>query len=262
MLTITGFQIEQYMLVLMLAAVRIFGVFLTAPMFAFRALPMQFRVLLTLVLAFYVFPMVGTENFPTPGGNINFFFVMIELAIGAFIGFMIRLGLMAVDVAAEFLSFQAGFSFASTFFNDPLLNSGLVGQFLGLVMIALCFALNIHLLVIDLVLSSFKTLPFGVWPSQWSIQAFVGVLTSSFRLGLILSMPILLVYIMFNMTQAFLGRTSPQMNLFSIGFAISIPLAFLVLVIILPDLPDILKRSLEEPMSLIKQGLGVRNAPR
>jgi flagellar biosynthetic protein FliR len=66
---------------------------------------------------------------------------------------------------------------------------------------------------------------------------------------------------MFNMTQAFLGRTSPQMNLFSVGFAISIPLAFLVLVIILPDLPEVLKRSLEEPMSLIKQGLRVRNAP-
>ena len=109
MITITGFQIEQYMLVLMFAAVRIFGVFLTAPMFAFRALPMQFRVLLTLLLAFYVFPMVGTANFPTPGGNINFFFVIVELAIGAFIGFMIRLGLMAVDVAAEILSFQDGY---------------------------------------------------------------------------------------------------------------------------------------------------------
>ena len=103
MITITGLQIEQYMLVLMLASVRIFGLFLTAPMFAFRALPMQFRVLLTLLLAFYVFPFVGTENFPTPGGSINFFFVMIELATGAFIGFMIRLGLMAVDVAAEVL---------------------------------------------------------------------------------------------------------------------------------------------------------------
>jgi flagellar biosynthetic protein FliR len=261
MITITGLQIEQYMLVLMLASVRIFGLFLTAPMFAFRALPMQFRVLLTLLLAFYFFPFVGTENFPTPGGSINFFFVMIELATGAFIGFMIRLGLMAVDVAAEVLSFQAGFSFASTFFNDPMLDSGLVGQFLGLIMIALCFALNIHLLVLDLVLSSFKTLPFGVWPSQWSIQGVIDILTSSFRLGLILAMPVLLVYIMFNMTQAFLGRTSPQMNLFSVGFAISIPLAFLVLVIVLPDLPDVLKRSLEEPMQLIRQGLGVKNGP-
>jgi flagellar biosynthetic protein FliR len=51
------------------------------------------------------------------------------------------------------------------------------------------------------------------------------------------------------------------MNLFSVGFAISIPLAFLVLVIILPDLPDILKRSLEEPLGLIRQGLGVKNGP-
>ena len=69
-------------------------------------------------------------------------------------------------------------------------------------------------------------------------------------------MPILLVYIMFNMTQAFLGRTSPQMNLFSVGFAISIPLAFLVLVIILPDLPDVLKRSSRGASRLNSAGIG------
>ena len=92
MITITGLQIEQYMLVLMLSAVRIFGVFLTAPVFAFRALPMQFRVMLTLLLAFYVFPMVGTANFPTPGGNINFFFVVIELSHRRFHRFYDSLG--------------------------------------------------------------------------------------------------------------------------------------------------------------------------
>jgi flagellar biosynthetic protein FliR len=68
-------------------------------------------------------------------------------------------------------------------------------------------------------------------------------------------MPILLVYMMFNLTQAFLGRTSPQMNLFSVGFAVSIPLAFLVIFMILPDLQIVLERSLENPMQLIRQGV-------
>jgi flagellar biosynthetic protein FliR len=70
-----------------------------------------------------------------------------------------------------------------------------------------------------------------------------------------LSMPVLLVYMMFNLTQAFLGRTSPQMNLFSVGFAVSIPLAFLVIFMILPDLQIVLERSLENPMQIIRQGL-------
>jgi flagellar biosynthetic protein FliR len=68
-------------------------------------------------------------------------------------------------------------------------------------------------------------------------------------------MPVLLVYTMFNLTQAFLGRTSPQMNLFSIGFAVSIPLAYLVISLILPDLQIILERSLENPLQLIRQGV-------
>jgi flagellar biosynthetic protein FliR len=73
-------------------------------------------------------------------------------------------------------------------------------------------------------------------------------------------MPILLVYTMFNLMQAFLGRTSPQMNLFSIGFAVSIPLAFLVIYLILPDLQIILERSLENPLQLIRKGVEMPNA--
>jgi flagellar biosynthetic protein FliR len=73
-------------------------------------------------------------------------------------------------------------------------------------------------------------------------------------------MPVLLVYTMFNLTQAFLGRTSPQMNLFSIGFAVSIPLAYLVIFMILPDLQIILERTLENPFQLIRQGMEAPNA--
>ena len=62
---------------------------------------------------------------------------------------------------------------------------------------------------------------------------------------------------MFNLTQAFLARTSPQLNLFSVGFAVSIPLAFLVIFMILPDLQMVLLRSLENPMQLIRQGLEI-----
>lgn len=254
MITITGLQIEHYMAIFMFASLRMFGLFLTTPMFAFRTFPMQFRLLIALSFAFYLMPLIANNQIPNPG-SITFFASIIELCIGAFVGFVIRVGFMVIDIAAEVLSFQAGFSFASTFFRDPNLDSGLVGQFLGLVALALAFALNIHLVLIDVVLKSFTNIPIGVWPSAWTSQGFVELVSASFRLGLILSMPVLLVYIMFNLVQAFLGRTSPQMNLFSVGFAVSIPLAFLVIFMILPDLQIVLLRSLENPMQLIRQGL-------
>jgi flagellar biosynthetic protein FliR len=259
MLTITGLQIEQYMAIFMFASLRVFGLFLTAPMFAMRTVPMQFRVFIALAFGIYLLPLLGTENIPYPG-TITFFSSTIELAIGAFIGFVVRVAFMVIDIAAEILSFLAGFSFASSNFRDPTLDSGLVAQFLGLVVLALAFTLNIHLVLIDLVLSSFKTIPLGVWPESWTSKGLVDLFSASFRLGLILSMPVLLVYTMFNLTQAFLGRTSPQMNLFSIGFAVSIPLAYLVIFMILPDLQIILERTLENPLQLIRQGMEMPNA--
>jgi flagellar biosynthetic protein FliR len=220
---------------------------------------MQFRVFIALAFGIYLLPLLGTDKIPYPG-TITFFASAIELAIGAFIGFVVRVAFMVIDIAAEVLSFLAGFSFASSNFRDPTLDSGLVAQFLGLVVLALAFTLNIHLVLIDLVLSSFKTIPLGVWPESWTSKGLVDLFSASFRLGLILSMPVLLVYTMFNLTQAFLGRTSPQMNLFSIGFAVSIPLAYLVIFMILPDLQIILQRSLENPLQLIRQGIEIPNA--
>jgi flagellar biosynthetic protein FliR len=44
-----------------------------------------------------------------------------------------------------------------------------------------------------------------------------------------------------------------------VGFAVSIPLAFLVIFMILPDLQFILERSLENPLQLIRQGLDMPN---
>ena len=179
----------------------------------------------------------------------------IELLIGVFIGFLIRLGLMAIEVAAEVLSIQTGLSFATNYVRDPNIASGLMGEFLGLTAIALMFMLNIHLVLLELVIESFRTLPFGQWPSAWTLPALTGLIARAFQLGLVLSLPSIVVYLLFYVIQAILARTSPQFNLFSVGFAITVPLAFLVLIIILPDLPEFVQRSLDASVRLIRSGL-------
>jgi flagellar biosynthetic protein FliR len=165
---------------------------------------------------------------------------------------------MAVDVLAEVLSMQSGLSFAVSYARDPALSSGLMAEFLGLLAIALAFLLNIHLLVLDILLASFKVLPFGVWPTAWNLDALIGLVQDSFVLGLVLSLPAIAVYWLFNMTQSMLARVSPQMNLFSIGFSVMIPIAFVVIAFMLPQFPEIVQRALEEPVRLLRAGLEQR----
>ena len=66
----------------------------------------QFRVFVAIAFAVYLMPILGTDRVPNPGASLTFFMSFIEISIGAFIGFVIRLGFMVVDVASEIFARQ------------------------------------------------------------------------------------------------------------------------------------------------------------
>lgn len=251
----TADLIPQLVAIVMLISLRILGLLLAAPMFAFRSMPMRLRVLIAVVIGLAISPMIKPDPALLSGTIVTFMVAATELAIGLMAGYLIRLGLMAFDVLSETLSMLAGFSFAATVGRDPNISAGLIGELLQLTAIALAFALNIHLVLFEIVLTSFKAVPFGAWPSAWDAQSIVALVVKAFQFGMVISMPGIIVYLVFNMLQAILGRTSPQLNLFSVGFAVSVPIAFLLIMILLPDLTAIVIRVLQGPVALVRQGL-------
>jgi flagellar biosynthetic protein FliR len=76
-----------------------------------------------------------------------------------------------------------------------------------------------------------------------------------------LALPAIVIYFLFNMTQAILARVSPQMNLFSVGFAIMIPVAFVVVVLLLPSFTELVQAAFESPFDLIRAGLASKTTP-
>ena len=261
MLPISPDWMTQTVTVWMLISVRLLGCFMSMPLFAFRSAPMRLRVLLALVIAFALVPMVQSDlpaiDDMAPGSAM----VFVELAVGLTSGWMVRVGLSAVDMLADILSQQSGLSFAATLQQDTNLASGLVGEFLGLLAIALAFTMNIHLVMLELLLNSFKVLPLGTWPSAWRWPAILSLVQDAFVLGLVLALPAIVIYFLFNMTQAILARVSPQMNLFSVGFAIMIPVAFVVIVLLLPSFAELVETAFEAPFDLIRAGFANKPAP-
>ena len=124
------------------------------PLFAFRSAPMRLRVLLALVIAFALMPMVQDNLPPIEKMPPGYALVFVELAVGLTSGWMVRVGLSAVDMLADVLSQQSGLSFAATLQQDANLASGLVGEFLGLLALALAFTMNIHLVMLELLVNS------------------------------------------------------------------------------------------------------------
>ena len=261
MLPISPDWMTQTVTVWMLISVRLLGCFMVMPLFAFRSAPMRLRVLLSLVIAFALVPLVQDNLPPLNTMPPGYAMVFVELAVGLTSGWMVRVGLTAVDMLSDILSQQSGLSFAATLQQDANLASGLVGEFLGLLAIALAFTMNIHLVMVELLVNSFKVLPLGTWPSAWSWEAILGLVKDAFALGLVLALPAIVIYFLFNMTQAILARVSPQMNLFSVGFAIMIPVVFVVVVLLLPLFTELVQTAFESPFELIRAGFGNRPPP-
>jgi flagellar biosynthetic protein FliR len=251
----------QTVTVWMLISVRLLGCFMTMPLFAFRSAPMRLRVLLALVIAFALVPMVQSDLPAIDEMAPGYAMVFVELAVGLTSGWMVRVGLSAVDMLSDVLSQQSGLSFAATLQQDTNLASGLMGEFLGLLAIALAFTMNIHLVMLELLLNSFKVLPLGTWPSTWRWPAILSLIQDAFVLGLVLALPAIVIYFLFNMTQAILARVSPQLNLFSVGFAIMIPVAFVVIVLLLPSFTELVETAFESPFNLIRAGFANKPAP-
>jgi flagellar biosynthetic protein FliR len=167
MLPISPDWMTQTVTVWMLISVRLLGCFMAMPLFAFRSAPMRLRVLLALVIAFALVPMVQSDLPALENMAPGYAMVFVEFAVGLSSGWMVRVGLSAVDMLADILSQQSGLSFAATLQQDTNLASGLVGEFLGLLALALAFTMNVHLVMLELLVNSFKVLPLGTWPSAW-----------------------------------------------------------------------------------------------
>ena len=183
------------------------------------------------------------------------YIVVLEFLIGLVAGWLIRLGMAAFDILAEVIGIQTSLSFAATFYQDPSLASGLPGQLINLMIIALMFVLNLHLVFFEILATSYSSFPPGSWPTLWAWPAVVQLASGAFSLGLVLSLPVLVVYLLINVTQAIIVRVSPQLNLFAVGFAIFIPVAFIVFWAVIPALPSAIETALEPALRMIRSGL-------
>ncbi|NDE52997.1 MAG: type III secretion protein [Actinobacteria bacterium] len=262
-LSIPQILIESVVLPGLLASIRVVGMFLSIPFFALQTIPARYRIAIAMVISFGIpiesamLASVRLEVSP-----YRFFELAgLEAMIGLAMGWFVRLGMIVFDLAAEIFSLQTGLSFASQYNPDQALPSGVVGSLFGIIGLALMFALNLHLVAIEILFDSFRSLPVGVWPSGLKLETLVHVVGHCFGVGLILALPFVSINLVVMAAQGFMGRTSPQMNLFSIGFALTIPVGVFLLYVLLPAFPEALLRSQEAVYGVLRASLGLSRGP-
>jgi flagellar biosynthetic protein FliR len=237
MITITSIELNTWIAGLMWPLTRILGLIAAAPMFGNTSVPTPVKVSLGVLIAMIIAPTVPAVPAADPTSWAGLLILAQELVIGLAMGFAMRLVFAAVEFAGEVVSLTMGLGFA-TFF-DPATRgrSSAISQFMALVATMAFLAVNAHLALLSALAESFVTLPISGTPmsggAPLELARWGGRIFSA---GLQISLPIVAALLVTNIALGVLTRAAPQLNLFGIGFPVTLGVGFLAISLALPYL--------------------------
>ena len=215
---------------LMLATLRVGGVFLVAPAFASAALPWRLRVFASVVIGLAVAGCLGRTVSPDAGWSQLAIAAVCELAIGATLGYAARLVLMGVELGALHIGHQVGFSLAEAF--DPITpgTPGTIRRFLQFLAIVIFLCIGGHRMVIRALLGTFDRIPIAGFSAEAKLlDMIVALLGASFLLALKVAAPVLIAVLLAVAALGLVQKTVPQCNTLSVGLPGRVIVGLLVL---------------------------------
>lgn len=235
MLTFTESQVTAWIAPLLWPLLRVLALFGTMPLVAQRSVPMRLRVALAFLIALAAqaaLPAMPAVALDSAAGALV---VVQQLVIGVALGFAARIVFAAVELAGEIVGLQMGLNFAGFF--DP--SSGAQGtaasRFFGVSVSWLFIVINGHLLLIAAIVQSFHAFPVGpepfaflrsVQPQVWGAEIFA--------IGLWIALPLVAMLLFVNFVLGVVSRVAQQMNVFAIGFPISLAVGLVGMLLTLP----------------------------
>jgi flagellar biosynthetic protein FliR len=237
---------------------RVAGLMVTAPMFSSRVIPIRFRVGMALTIAAMIFPLVA----PTVPADITLTTALVgvvgEMFIGLIIGLGVTIVLVGVQLTGMLIGQQAGIGLASVV--DPTRgeNSTVVGQVYMITTTLIFLGIGGDRLLIAALLDTFGVVPllefrFG----QSMLNLVADLLSAAFILAIKLFAPVLIAMMLTSITLGFLGRTMPQLNILSVGFAVRSMAALGTAAFALAASGDVLIEALIDTLETIRAAFGL-----
>ena len=250
MLTFSEAQILAWISPLLWPFLRVLALFGALPVFGQRTVPARTRVALAFLIAFCAqatLPAMPVISLDSP---LAFLTVAQQVVIGLSMGFAVRIVFAAIEFAGEIVGLQMGMNFAGFF--DPATGgqTTAVSRFFGVAVSWLFIVINGHLLLIASVVQSFQAFPVSAEPFAF-LRAIQPQLWGAelFRLGLWIALPMVGIMLFTNLVLGVISRVAQQMNIFSIGFPITMAVGLVGVLMTLPMMQTPFTMALEQMIS-------------
>ena len=250
MISFTESQVLAWLTPLLWPFLRALALLSALPLLGTRTVPARVRIGLAALIALAAqaslpeMPQVPLDSMAA------FLLVVQQLVIGISLGFAVRLVFAAVEMGGELVGLQMGLNFAGFF--DPVTASQTTAtsRFFGAIVGWLFVVINGHLLIIAALVNSFVAFPVGdapfaflrqALPHQWGAQIFAT--------GLWIALPMVAMLTFVNLVLGVISRVAAQINIFAIGFPITLSVGLIGILLTLPMLQQPFTMALERMLA-------------
>jgi len=236
--------------------VRIAALVTIAPVFSAGLVPVRVRVLLAVGLTVVVAPLAPQPPSVDPISLLGFLIIIQQFLIGLAMGFVIQIVFDAMVVGGQTIAMSMGLGFATMVDPQRGVNVPLVSQYFLVLSTLIFLSLNGHLVLVKALVQSFHSLPVGqgglgaqdLWSIVlWSGQMFMG--------GLKIALPAVIALMVVNLAFGVMSRAAPTLNLFAVGFPITMTLGFIIMMLGLSSLAENLRGLLEQAFGVLGRAL-------
>ncbi|MCX7142645.1 MAG: flagellar biosynthetic protein FliR [Proteobacteria bacterium] len=211
MISVTTAQLNAWLAAFAWPLARILALFASAPIIGNPSLPVQIKIGLAFLMTILVAPLLPPPPDIDPASAMGLLILAQQMLIGLAMGFAMQ------------IVFQ-------------------LGQFMGVVASLTFLAIDGHLLLLSSIVGSFDALPIAAHSASSGLRSLVEWAGVIFSYALTLSLPLMAALLITNLALGVLTRAAPQLNIFAVGFPVTILMGFLVLVLSLPYFAPVLEQ--------------------
>lgn len=237
MLTVTQAQIDGWLALFWWPYLRLLGLMLSEPFYSSRSIPARVRIGLSIFLTILIAPNLQPLPDVPVVSAAGFLIAVRELAIGVAMGFVVRIIFSAMEMAGHLAGLQMGLGFATFYDPQHSTNVPIIAQFFSLFTLLVYLAFNGHLIMLQALFDSYAQLPIqSGLPNGQGFRMVAEFGAIIFRAGVMLSLPVLGALLVTNLSIGVMTRAAPQLNVFAVGFPITLGIGFVALYMMLPYL--------------------------
>lgn len=225
-------NVELFLLVF----VRMTGLFVTAPIFGRKNVPVYFKIGFAFITAILMANVIKVgDNIATDSFLLYALYIIKEFIVGIVIGYVAYAVFTSIYIAGQIIDMQIGFGMVNVF--DPISNIQvpITANLYFMLAMIIFLVTNGHHMLIKALFQSFQLVPLGsaaIGPKM--LDNIIEVFQQIFSIGFKIAGPIVAAVIVTDVVLGIISKTIPQMNVFVLGMPLKILIGIVIIIITIP----------------------------